>query len=323
MKKLSLIILSFFFLLTTPLIAQDDLFDILDAEVEEEPEPVLATFKSTRVINGHSIERMWAKQLDVRINHRFGQVNSGGYELWGLDNALINFSFEYGVNDKIMLGIRRGTNKKVYDASIKWSILRQTRGVKVMPIALSYYGDWSFKTAKGLFDLPDLRDASWKEMTPRMAYTHQLLIGRKFSEKLSLQLSPTYVHRNMVLPGYTDPINLVVFPAEKNDILALGIGGRYKFHRRVALMWEFFYTNHVGDQRVRNADGKLVHKYQYPLSIGFDIETGGHVFQLFFTNSRPMVEDGFIGETTSRWADGGIYFGFNMSRVFAVGLGRP
>ncbi len=321
MKRFYIVLLGLFFFSVSPLIAQEDLFDILDEEIEEEPEIVAYTFKSTRIINGHSIERMPSRQLDFRINHRFGQLNEGGYALWGLDNALINFSFEYGINDKIMVGIRRGTNKKVYDASIKWSIIRQMKGAKVFPVAISYYADWSLKTARGYFDLPDIKDASWKEVTPRMAYTHQLLIGRKFNEKWSLQLSPTYVHRNMVLPGYTDPVNLVEYPAERNDILALGIGGRYKFSRRVALMWEFFYTNHVGEQRIRNAENKSVYKYNYPLSIGFDIETGGHVFQVFFTNSRPMVEDGFIGETTSSWLDGGIYFGFNMSRVFAVGLG--
>lgn len=301
MKNLSIIIFGFFFLLAAPLIAQDDLFDILDSEVEEEVEIVAYTFKSTRIINGHSIERMPTKQLDFRINHRFGQLNEGGYSLWGLDNALINFSFEYGINDWLMLGIRRGTNKKVYDGSVKVSIFRQTKGKKVMPVALSYYGDWSFKTLRGLNDLPNVGDAKWSEITPRFAYTHQLLIGRKFNEKISIQLSPSYVHRNLAKPG------------EENDIYALGIGGRYKFSRRVAFMWEYFYTNHVTSDNI----------YKYPLAIGFDIETGGHVFQLFLTNSRAMVEDGFIGETTSSWSDGGIYFGFNISRVFAIGLGRP
>lgn len=300
MKRFYIIFLGLFFFMNSPLIAQEDLFDILDQEVEEEPEIVAYTFKSTRIINGHSIERMPTRQLDFRINHRFGQLNEGGYALWGLDNALINFSFEYGINDWLMVGVRRGTNKKVYDGCVKLSLFRQTKGVKVFPVAISYYGDWSFKTIKGLYDLPDIRDAKWSEITPRFAYTHQILIGRKFNEKISLQLSPSYVHRNLVLPG------------ENNDIFGVGIGGRYKFSRRVALMWEFFWVDHVTSDNV----------YNYPLSLGFDIETGGHVFQVFFTNSRPMVEDGFLGETTSNWLDGGIYFGFNMSRVFAVGLGK-
>ena len=301
MKSLYLVILGLILIFSSPMISQDDLLDMLDSEIVEEPVIVAYTFKSTRIINGHSIERMFKKQLDFRINHRFGQLNEGAYSIFGLDNALINFSFEYGVNDWLMLGLRRGTNKKVYDGCVKLSIFRQTEGVKVMPVAISYYGDWSIKTLRGLNDLPDMGDATWSEITPRFAYTHQLLIAHKFNEKLSLQLSPSYVHRNLVKTG------------EKNDILALGFGGRYKFIRRVALTWEVFYTDHVTTDNI----------YEYPIAIGFDIETGGHVFQVFLTNSRPMVEDGFIGETTSNWLDGGIYFGFNMSRVFAVGLGRP
>ena len=129
-----------------------------------------------------------------------------------------------------------------------------------------------------------------------MAYTHQILIARKFSEAISLQLSPSFVRRNYVEQG------------DKNDIFALGFGGRYKFSRRVAFTFEYFYSSNTA-----NSD-----KYYNPLAFGFDIETGGHVFQLFLTNSRAMVEDGFIGETTSSWLDGGIYFGFNISRVFAI-----
>ena len=297
MKKLYLLTIALF-LFSFQLYSQDDLLNILDDEVEEEIEYTAYTFKSTRIINGHSIERMQKRQLDFRINHRFGQLNSGGYELWGLDNALINFSFEYGINDWLMLGVRRGTNKKTYDGSIKLTLLRQSKGKRVMPVSLSYYGDLSVKTQKGWMELTDMDKSNFADNTHRLAYTHQLLIARKFSEALSLQVSPSYVHRNYVNEG------------EENDIIAVGIGGRYKFIRRVAFTFEYFYTNNVTSDNI----------YYYPLALGFDIETGGHVFQIFATNSKPMVEDGFIGETTGNWLDGGIYFGFNMSRVFAVNL---
>ena len=294
MKNIYLIIALVFFSLQS--YAQDDLMDILDEEVEEEVEYIIATFKSTRIINGHSIERMKKGQLDFRINHRFGQLNSGSYELWGLDNALINLSFEYGINDWLMIGFRRGTNNKVYDGSVKFSILRQSKGKRIMPVSLSYYTDMSFKTQRGFLDLPNISEAGFDINQHRFAFTHQLLIARKFNEELSLQLTPSFVHRNFVLPG------------EDNDIYALGIGGRYKFIRRVAFTFEYFYTNNVTADNI----------YHYPLALGFDIETGGHVFQLFVSNSRAMVEDGFLGETTGDWFDGGLYFGFNMSRVFAL-----
>ncbi len=299
MKNLYLFIIAIFFI-SIQSYSQDDLMDILDDEVEEEIEYIAYTFKSTRIINGHSIERMQTRQLDFRINHRFGQLNNGAYELWGLDNALINFSFEYGITNWLMVGIRRGTNNKVYDGSLKFSILRQSKGKRVMPITLSYYTDMSLKTQRGYLDLLDINESSFSENNHRIAYTHQLLIARKFNEALSLQLTPSFVHRNLVTNG------------ESNDILAMGIGGRYKFIRRVAFTFEYFYTNNVTADNI----------YYYPLSIGFDIETGGHVFQVFVTNSRAMVEDGFIGETTGNWLDGGLYFGFNISRVFAIGSSK-
>ena len=271
--------------------AQDDLLDELDGEVGEEIEYTAYTFKSTRVINGHSIEQMKKKQLDVRINHRFGQINSGAYELWGLDNAIINFCFEYGINDWLMVGFRRGTYQKTYDGSLKFRLLRQSKGKKVMPVAVSYFTDMSVNTLR-ITD-PNIEDI----LTNRLAFTHQILIARKFNEKLSLQLTPSFVHRNLVAAN------------DDNDVFAIGIGGRYKFIRRVAFTFEYFYASNTA------ANPDLYNS----LSLGFDIETGGHVFQVFFTNSKPMVEKGYITETTGNWSDGGIYFGFNISRVFALG----
>jgi hypothetical protein len=233
---------------------------------------------------------MKKQQLDFRNNHRIGEITRGAYELWGLDNALVSFDFGYGVNDWLMVGIRRSTYQKVYDGSLKISILRQTKGAKNVPVAISYYGSAAYRTQKGF-----ITDDQAKSL--RMSCTNQILIARKFNETLSLQLSPTYVHRNLV--EYN----------EKNDILAAGIGGRLKFHRRVTFNFEYFWTSQSMD----------LDEYYAPLSVGFDIETGGHVFQLFFTNSQIMEESGFISDKNGNWLDGDIFFGFNISRVFAVG----
>jgi len=288
------IILAFLMIFTGNLYSQeDDLMDLLDEEVGETVIYTFATFKSTRIINGQSIERMQSRQLDFRVNHRFGQISTGAYELWGLDNALINFCFEYGATDWLQLGVRRGTEQKTYDGSIKISILRQVESGKVMPVSVSFFSDLAIPTVKIIDKTID------SALIHRLGFTHQLLIARKFSDKLSLQLSPTYVHRNRV-NSY-----------EENDIYAIGIGGKFKFHRRVSLMFEYFYTSHA----LKSEDP---YKFYNPLALGFDIETGGHVFQLFLTNSKPMVEKGFISETTGNILDGGIYFGFNISRVFAI-----
>ncbi len=295
MKKLKIKYLFIFLTLifVQDIYSQDDLLDMLDDEVGEYTDYTVATFKSTRVINGQSIEQMKSHQLDFRINHRFGQVNSGAYELWGLDNAIINFCFEYGVTDWLQIGLRRGTYQKTYDGSLKLRILRQSKGKKVMPIGLSYFTGMSINTLK-VTD-PNIEDI----FSNRLGFVHQLIIARKINDKLSLQITPSFVHRNLV-----DAI-------DDNDVYAIGIGGRYKFIRRVALTFEYFYASNTAN------NDKLYNS----LSVGFDIETGGHVFQVFFTNSKPMVEKGFIAETTGNWLDGGIYFGFNISRVFAIGGG--
>ena len=294
MNKLIKYLIIFLLILPFSLHAQDDLLNMLDEEVEEETLEVVATFKSTHVLNGHSTERMIKQQLDFRVNHRFGAVNQGWYDFWGIDNALVSLDFAYGITDWLMVGVRRSSFEKVYDGSLKWSIFRQTEGAQNFPVALSYYTNLAYSTLK---TNPEMDRAQ------RMGYTHQLLIARKINDKISLQLMPTYVHRN-----------LVDFD-EQNDIMAVGIGGRWKFHRRLALMGEYYYASHTAASR---KDANTTNFYN-PLSLGIDIETGGHVFQLFLSNSRIQEESGFIGRTTDNWLDGGIFFGFNISRVFAIG----
>lgn len=284
-------------IISSSALAQDDLLDMLEDEVGEETMEVAYTFKSTRIINSHSIERMKKNQLDFRINHRFGEVNLGAYDLWGLDQSLVSFDFGYGINDRLMIGFRRSTFEKTYDGSLKFTLMRQTTGSKTFPVAISYY------TNMGIVSLKDnMLDSAF---TNRLSYTHQLLVARKFNEALSVQIMPTYVHRN-----------LVDFD-EENDIIAIGIGGRYKFARRVAFMYEFFWTSQGEFYNVeQDASNSVTY---HPVSLGFDIETGGHVFQLFFTNARIMEEAGFLSETTGNPLKGGLFFGFNISRVFAIG----
>ena len=270
--------------------SQEDLLNDLDKEVSSETNYTAYTFKSTHIINGHSIENMRTKQLDFRINHRFGELNTGAYELFGLDNAVINFSLDYGITDFLMIGVRRGTYQKTYDGSLKYLCLRQSSGKRNMPVSVSLFADFSINTIEAKTDY------TFKN---RLAYVYQAFIARKFNEKISLQLTPSFVHRN------------IVKDFEENNAFALGFGGRYKFIRRVALTWEAFYSPKVDNKN-----------YYNPIAIGFDIETGGHVFQLFVTNSKPMVEKGMLTETTGDIRNGGLYLGFNISRVFSFGSAR-
>jgi hypothetical protein len=277
--------------------AQDttDLMNLLEKEMTSTKDMTFyttATFKTTRLVNGHSVENVAKGVLDVKIQHRFGNLNEGGYELFGLDNATMRMGLDYGITNYLMVGIGRSTYQKTYDAFFKLKILRQSKGKKKMPITLSYVPTIAYRTLK--WEDPTIKNYN----SSRLSYTHQLIIGRKFSDGTSLQLMPTFVHQNLVSAA-SDP----------NDILAIGIGGRQKLTKRISINAEYYYQiPGFKLQGTRNA-----------LSIGVDIETGGHVFQLHFTNSQGMNERTFIADTRGRWDKGDILFGFNISRVFTIG----
>jgi hypothetical protein len=283
-------VLALFSLLTA---RAQDIDQLLQEATGSGTEYATATFKSTRIINGHSIERMPDGQLDFRISHRFGELNTGAYNLWGLDQANIHFSLEYGITDWIMVGAGRGTYEKTYDGFLKFSLLRQSKGNRKMPVSLSYFASAAVNSLK------------WEKegslyFWDRMSYVHQLLIARKFNERFSLEINPTFVHRNMVATEL-DP----------NDIWSVGAGARLKLTKRFSLNAEYYYViPPIHDYRSQQSFN--------PLSIGVDIETGGHVFTIMLTNSLAMIEKGFIGETTGSWKDGGIHLGFNISRVFSL-----
>lgn len=277
--------------------AQQDTLDLLSLLGPEEPEInyTYATFKSTRVINMHSIENPAPGVMDFRISHRFGTINSGAQNLFGLDQAYMRLGFEFGITDRLMAGFGRSNVNKEVDGFVKFKILRQSSGAKNMPVTMSWFSSMVVRT--GDFENPDRKNY----FSSRLYYCHQLLIGRKFNDNLSLQLAPTLVHRNLVKDSTI-----------KNDVYALGAGGRYKITRRTSINLEYFYV--LPDQ--------LESIYTNSLSVGFDIETGGHVFQLHFTNSKPMNEKGFITETTGDWSKGDIQFGFNVSRMFGIAKKR-
>lgn len=250
-----------------------------------------AAFKTNRVINLHSLESTAGGVLDFKINHRFGFINGGPYEFFGLDNAMMRLGFDYGITDQLTVGIGRSSFQKSFDGFLKYKILRQSTGKKVMPVTLAVLASSSLNSVKWADPTRD------NYFSSRLFYTYQLIVGRKFSDRLSLQLSPTLVHRN-----------LVATRAEKNDVYALGAAGRIKLTNRLAINAEYIYV--LPDQ--------LGPDYHNSLSLGVDIETGGHVFQLHFTNSTSMIEKGFITETVGQWEKGGIHFGFNVSRVFTI-----
>ncbi len=267
--------------------AQDDLLSILEEEQGDQTTLIEATFKGTRIINGHSIETRNAGVMDFIISHRFGTLDGGIYELFGLDNATVRIGLEYAISDRLYLGLGRSSFEKTYDGFAKYKLLRQVSGGG-MPISATWFSSVSLKNLRQ----PEI-DPTFEE---KLAFTHQLLLASKLSPGVSLQIMPTWVHKNLILE---EDVN--------NDAYALGIGGRVKLSQRVALVAEYYYQIEKINENSLN-----------PIAIGFDIETGGHVFQLQFTNATAMVPKGFITETRNDFFDGGIHFGFNISRTFQL-----
>lgn len=265
--------------------AQGDLLGML--AVDDEPVYISYLFKGTKVVNGQSVELPSEGVLQFNIQHRFGPLNSGLYNLYGLDFSQVRISFDYGVKDWLALSVGRSSSLKIIDANLKIRLKRQLKDGFPVNIVLSsgtYLKQWRYANIS-------------KEdfvFTNQFVYVNQILLARKITRSLTLQISPTIVH-----------YNLVEILDEPNDKYSLGIGGRQKLTRRISLNGEYFYQ--LNDKRNHNV-----------LSFGFDIETGGHVFQLHLSNSPAMIDPEFITKTTGDWLKGDIYFGFNISRVFTL-----
>ncbi|MEP6646496.1 MAG: DUF5777 family beta-barrel protein [Saprospiraceae bacterium] len=258
---------------------------------EETTEYAAASFKTDHVINLHSLESTAAGVLDVKICHRFGFLSGGLYQLFGLDQATIRIGADYGITDRLSIGLGRSSYEKTYDGFIKYKLLRQSTGLRNMPFTVAILGTTCIETVHWAHPERD------NLFTSRLYHVAQIIIGRKFSSAFSFQVSPTLVHRN-----------LVSTVAEKNDVIAFGFAGRIKLSKRLSLNAEYIYL--LPDQV-----SQAVHN---SLSFGFDIETGGHVFQLHLTNSTSMVERGFVAENIGDWRKGDIHIGFNISRVFTI-----
>lgn len=306
MKKILLI--TFLFLLVSKTYSQDKLDNLLDSigTNKTSVEYIKSAFKSTRVINLQSLEQKAPGAMDFRISHRFGAINSGSYNLYGLDYATMRIGLEYGLNKFMTMGIGRSTYQKTIDAHTKVSLLRQKRGTVVFAdnpnfklvlpsFSLLYYGNISMNGLK------------WSDTTrqnylySRLTYVHQLIIGRKVNESFSFQISPTLVHRN-----------LVPMKGDNNNQFAIGGAGRLKLTKRMAMTGEYIYR--VPPKRKTN----LFTDYANSVSLGLDIETGGHVFQLQVSNSLPMFDSGFITQSNKDWLKGGLHFGFSITRDFTI-----
>jgi len=283
--------------ITMSALKAQDMLSSLDSLSDEPKDYVIATFKSTRLINQHTLETVGPRTLDFRISHRFGPVNAGAYDFWGLDGpANIRLGLEYSPDGRFMFGIGRTSSEKLIDGFLKYRLLRQTSD-DGMPVSVTLFAGAYYTAAKDPNKEANGYD-KYEYTSSRMSYCFEAMIGRKFNSRFSLQVAPWFVHYNLV-DNITD----------KND--AYGVAGlfRLKFTKRAAITFEYGYR--INEYSVET-------EYYDSMSIGYELETGGHVFQIHFTNSFGLAESQFFPHTNSQWNDGGVRLGFNISRVFTL-----
>jgi len=294
-----LVLLSLF--CSVKVIAQDvNLDSLLDTEMktknQDKTQYTEATFKTSRLIDGHTVETTQRGVLDLKVSHRFGKLNEGFYNMFGFDVASMRIGLDYGITNRFTIGGGRSTFEKQYDAFLKYRLLWQSEGKNNMPVSVTLLTSMMLQT-----DTTALKSEKKISASPRtsdkLSYAYQLLIARKFNANFSLQFMPTMIHENLVDSAHNS-----------NDIFAVGAGARLKLTQRSSINVEYYY---------QLPGYKLPGTYN-TFSIGYEIETGGHVFQLHLSNSTGMTERTVIAENTGRWSKGDIHFGFNISRVFTI-----
>lgn len=279
--------------------AQNDLLQELEG-LSPTKQYTVATFKGSRLVNGHTVETRGKGELELIFQHRFGLLNGGLYELFGLDQAYVRLGMDYGVSDRLSIGLGRNSVDKTMDSYIKYKVLRQATGSTSSPVTLTILGGLAYKTSPRKKEDPNFL------ATNRMAYVGQLLISRKLTSSFSVQVMPTIIHKNAVEKS-----------VQNNSEVALGFGGRLKVSRSIALTSEFYPRLNAIDNTALAANG-LVKNFN-SVGFGIDIETGGHVFQLIISNTNNLTERAFITETSGSVNEGELHLGFNITRGFQIG----
>ncbi|AZA48423.1 hypothetical protein EG346_09635 [Chryseobacterium carnipullorum] len=263
--------------------AQEDLLKDIDT-LKTTTEISQPAFKALQIVTGQSTKLSAKNEWYIVVAHRFGDISTGFKNFFGLDDASTKLGVIYGLTDAVSVSLSRETNMKTFEGAVKYKLIKQTEN---FPADIVGYNVMALNTDLDKDNYPYLKFGD------RLAYLTQALISRRFNDKFSLQLSPSFIHKNLYDPALED----------KNQFLA-GLGGRYKISKRISINAEYFvnFDNHSF--------------YKNPLSLGMDIETGGHVFQLLFSNSQINSDIGYLSNAVGKWGKGQIFFGFNLYRVF-------
>lgn len=285
-----IIFLLILFLIST-LVSQDDLLDLLD-DKNDQSVLVEYAFKGTRVVNAHSLEIPRPKILQFMIQHRFGSIQNGFYDLFGTDNASIRYDFHYGISEFYSVGVGRSSLSKIYDIFSKTKVIRQKSGSASFPFSLVLYNNIGVNTQRKSENDPAVKN----DFSNRLIFVNQVIIGRKFSRNLSLEILPSMIHKN-----------LVKTKDDKHDLQSMGFAGRYKISKRISINADYFLP--LGE---RGED------YANSFGIGIDYETGGHIFQVMITNSEGPYELTYIENSRGAFSPKFLHIGFNISRAFSL-----
>ncbi len=285
-------LLMFFSIYSGHCLGQDDLMQVLKTEAPVNNEKVIATFKGDKIINIETNETVRENNLDVRISHLFGNMGaeSGGgiHNLYGIDqSADIRIGFHYGITDKLMLGVARAKRNENFEGLVKYRVLEQTSDGG-MPVSMTLYGNMTYSIKES--------DAFVKDVY-RMTYCAQAIFAYKYSSKFSVALTPGFLHRNFVTAD------------DENDTYSLSGGFRFKFTRSASIIADYSHTF---------GRDNLQQDFNDVLGAGVEIETGGHVFSIMFTNASGILENDYLVNTMDSWSEGGFKFSFHISRMFSM-----
>ncbi len=286
----------FIFLFPLFLLAQNDLLKEIDDKPMETTES--PAFKALKIVNFESTKLIGKGDFYLIISHRFDYLDKGFEDFFGLDNAFTQIKFAYGITNNFTIQAARSGFQKTYDLGLKYLIVNQQKDG--FPVAVAFFNSIAVNTELDKANYPSL------DFQDRLSYVSQLLISRKVTDKLSLEIAPTYFHESFLVEILDKNNNVITpNPQDKNQF-AIGVGGRYKISNRLSVNMDYGAHLNRASQSV----------FKNPLSVGLDIDTGGHIFQVLFTNSKAMHEAGFLGHTTGDWVKGEVSFGFNLIRVF-------
>lgn len=304
-------LLIFIFIFFNAAYAQEDEF--IESMHDQGKKKVYNTFNGMRLINVNTTKTLEKGKLDFLITHRFGNISGGFHSLWGFDNAAnIRLAFNYGITDKLMVGVGRSKVREHIDGFVRYRFIEQKE--KGVPVSVAFQGNTAFSPMKSLVlyseSVSEDPPTDFQKWEHRLSYTSQLIVGTKLSPYLSLELAPTFVYRNYV-PSVRLSNGEVI--SDENELFSLGAGAKVQVSHTVSIVLDYFHTFSNYRKKIEE-DG--LGSYYPPIGIGVELKTGGHIFFLNFTNSVGIIENDIIPYTHSSWEEGDIKFGFTISRKF-------